>query len=261
MSTENIDYLRSFIASWRAEENPEKRLHNNYYFIQNFLCSLNDLNDFSKVKFDGQNTYGGRQATINLSDDPFGLEPAFEIAWGDEFGVTIYTANHNGYWMQPYVTASVGSAIHTAIMDCVLALLARVIGLAHQLALDAPVEQEKKDRCKLGDECNCGGDLPRIRESCSSWIAPQVDLQYEFDASQGLWATDKPEHIPSNIAHLFFKIDGKRKPKRELKNDWLNDIGFNGIGTRTCIFCSVDFYGADHRTVCRSCANKKEGAA
>jgi hypothetical protein len=37
-----------------------------------------------------------------------------------------------------------------------------------------PVKQESKGHCKLGDECNCGGDLPRIRECCSSWVMPPV---------------------------------------------------------------------------------------
>jgi hypothetical protein len=36
------------------------------------------------------------------------------------------------------------------------------------------VKQESKGYCKLGDACNCWGDLPRIREGCSSWVMPPV---------------------------------------------------------------------------------------
>jgi len=27
--------------------------------------------------------------------------------------------------------------------------------------------------CSLGSACNCGGDLPRVREGCANWV-PQI---------------------------------------------------------------------------------------
>lgn len=42
----------------------------------------------------------------------------------------------------------------------------------HSLEIDAiiaSVPGSAPGYCELGDRCNCGGDLPRVREGCSNW--------------------------------------------------------------------------------------------
>lgn len=53
-------------------------------------------------------------------------------------------------------------------------------------------------------------------------------LQHEVDTLQGLWATDKPEHIPPELAPYFFRIG---YPNEKLSATSKNEHLFLGDST------------------------------
>lgn len=123
-----VQNLGSFIYTWINEQDPNKRLMNDKSFIQDFIKAVNSFDDFSKFSFDGENCYGGRQITIDLTDGYLQRHPKFEIAYTIT-SLVVYNANHNGYWVQPFISVSRDEQEYDQIMTALRSMMRRVIGL------------------------------------------------------------------------------------------------------------------------------------
>lgn len=59
-----------------------------------------------------------------------------------------------------------------------------------------------------------GSNRAFFNKTCQMCVDNQItkllkDLTHFRDSSIGLWCTDKPELIPDNVKHLFFRLGDK----------------------------------------------------
>ena len=79
-------------------------------FINTFMAWLEAgiESDDIEIEFDGNGAYFGKQVTIKNSEHALYYDPhslSFEIAY-DINNIVIYTARHNGFWVNPYFSIS-----------------------------------------------------------------------------------------------------------------------------------------------------------
>lgn len=74
-------------------------------FFDAFIKWLNEgiRDELLDIEFDGTGAYFGKQVTITLSNASmrYNRDLAFEVAYSKDT-ITIYTANHNGFWTRSY---------------------------------------------------------------------------------------------------------------------------------------------------------------
>ncbi len=122
--------LSDFITNWN--KNPDTRKENDSAFITLF-CELISSPHFDErdVTFDGDGAYFGKQITINVGSTwrmSSVSDLDFEIAY-DHSQIVIYTANHNGFWVEPFVSMTHHHPEFFKMRRALYSLLMRVFGL------------------------------------------------------------------------------------------------------------------------------------
>ena len=78
-------------------------------FFSHFIGWLNDgiRDELLTIEFNGNGAYFGKEVFITLSNASmrYNRDLAFEVAYSEDH-ITIYTANHNGFWTPSYYAAN-----------------------------------------------------------------------------------------------------------------------------------------------------------
>lgn len=129
MAYHTREKLSEYITNWHKLDNHD-RPHNEEVFIDEFVDFIKDPLVEQLVTFDGDGSYFGKQITIE-SNSGFGdpINPVdLEIAYSrDE--VIIYTANHEGFWVSPYLSMDINHKRFNRVMVPFFNMLHKVFGV------------------------------------------------------------------------------------------------------------------------------------
>lgn len=95
--------LENYIHDWNKIEG--NKPVNEEEFINLFVIFLRSVNDYDEVTFDGDGAYFGKQIQI-LKGGQIGRadhDLSFEIAYMPDYKISVYTANHHGFWQPEYL--------------------------------------------------------------------------------------------------------------------------------------------------------------
>lgn len=119
-----FDELHEYTQNFRNIEG--KKPENEREFIIHFIEFLKDEGVVAQP--DGEGAYFGKQCIVEYDPCIPVRYPRFEIAFDNE-SMVIYTANHDGYWVAPYVSAKRGDGIYEAIAHLLRAKLIAYTGV------------------------------------------------------------------------------------------------------------------------------------
>ena len=106
--------LSEFVKEWHTLPYPKpESVEQTALFTELFLEMLKGDSETVDVEFCGAGAYFGKQVRLNgLEAGPFGYvvpNTCLEVAY-DATKLCVYTGDHEGYWVAPFLTLSVGDA-------------------------------------------------------------------------------------------------------------------------------------------------------
>lgn len=114
MKQSEFEPLIQYVKNWNSIDGLKP--NNEPEFINEFIKLIANYPDDREVEFDGEGAYFGKQVTLRpfsyYGKGPRELE--FEMAYSPDY-ISIYTANHHGFWNPEYV--KVDRKMHTAFYE------------------------------------------------------------------------------------------------------------------------------------------------
>ena len=120
--------LKQYIQNWKQIDGVKPA--NEPVFIDGFIWLLNNIDDDREIDFHGEGSYFGKEIAINI-DSWYGKgdrDLSFEIAYSGE-QITVYDANHNGFWHPPYLEVKKGHERFDDVRCALINRLTKVFGL------------------------------------------------------------------------------------------------------------------------------------
>lgn len=103
------DKLKAYVEQWHSIEGIKPQ--NEKEFIDEFITYLDNIHrdDIDRFEFHGDNDYFGKQVVI-FENDPYWMSKdrprsdmlSFEIAYQSNYAISIYSANHDGFWVPEF---------------------------------------------------------------------------------------------------------------------------------------------------------------
>jgi hypothetical protein len=124
-----MEYLKKYIEKWRKEK---LKPCNEVEFIEGFIKMLNSDEYLLDCEFDGDGAYFGKQIIIAYCPHIRGdRDLSFEIAYSND-KISVYTANHNGFWQPEYLKLESGQARFNDVKEPLFKVLYRFFGLPNE---------------------------------------------------------------------------------------------------------------------------------